>query len=78
MEALRRGNKLDAIRLLHTLSGIGLKEAKEQVEALEQTSAAKPYQTGMVVMPKSAGLDRWVFLAAIIGLAAYYLLRGTA
>lgn len=36
-EALRRGNKIEAIRLVREATGLGLKEAKDAVEAREQT-----------------------------------------
>jgi hypothetical protein len=35
MQALRNGNKIEAIKLLKEQTGLGLKEAKEQVEAAE-------------------------------------------
>jgi ribosomal protein L7/L12 len=39
-EALLRGDKLQAIKLLREASGLGLKEAKERVEQLTKTAAA--------------------------------------
>jgi ribosomal protein L7/L12 len=40
VEALRRGNKIEAIRLWHKAKGCSLVEAKDAVEALEKTLRA--------------------------------------
>ena len=38
--AMKQGRKLDAIRLLRQQGGLGLKEAKDAVEAFEREQAA--------------------------------------
>ena len=35
LEALRRGNKIEAIKIYRELTGVGLAEAKQAVEAIE-------------------------------------------
>jgi ribosomal protein L7/L12 len=40
LRQLQRGNKIQAIKLLREYSGLGLKEAKDAVEALERSPAA--------------------------------------
>lgn len=37
-EALRRGNKIEAIRIYRELTGVGLAEAKQAIERLESQS----------------------------------------
>lgn len=42
MEALRRGNKIEAIKIVRAETGLGLKEAKDAVDAYEQGAPARP------------------------------------
>jgi ribosomal protein L7/L12 len=87
-EALRKGNKIDAIRILREKTGLGLKEAKdavdhfpgfEQPKAQEQPQAAKV--TPKLARPGLApgeepnrGGGQWLLIALIIiGALAYYL-----
>ena len=43
-EALRRGNKIGAIKILRDATGLGLAESKDAVEAMEEK--AQKYQAG--------------------------------
>jgi len=65
--ALEANRKIDAIKLLRTQRGIGLKEAKEQVEAyLAQNPASSHLQA-----PKSeSGIGRILLL--VIGVSIIY------
>jgi hypothetical protein len=51
-DALRKGNKIEAIKLLRQASGLGLAEAKSTVERFERAGGAEkassPKQTGPV------------------------------
>lgn len=41
LDALRRGQKIEAIRTYRAVSGVGLKEAKEYVEELQRRAAPR-------------------------------------
>lgn len=76
--ALQRGNKIEAIRLLRERTGLGLKEAKDAVEALPRNSRSlnEGDVPGKVVL--THGATWWLFASCLAGLAAYYFLRGPA
>lgn len=69
--ALRRGDKIGAIKLLREQTGIGLKEAKDAVEAAEiaPDDKAAPGE----VRPGSA--VGWVIAATVLAAAAWYFFR---
>jgi len=81
-EALRHGNKLEAIRLVREATGLGLKEAKDAVEAHQQTMV--PTVEGLMPrdglspgeVPRSGGrLWLWLILLAIGAGVVWYVLR---
>ena len=69
--ALKRGNKIEAIKLLREHSGVGLKEAKDAVEAsgIEPDDKAAPGATG------AGGSMGWVIAAVLVAIAAWYFTR---
>jgi len=69
--ALRGGNKIGAIKLLRAQTGIGLKEAKEAVDA----SGIEPDARGAPGEVKSRPLLGWVVIAVVLLAAACYFLR---
>lgn len=74
-EALRRGNKIEAIRLLREHTGMGLKEAKDAVDAFQQQSSATPVGLSPGEVPASRTGIWWLVAVAIAGVAAYYFFR---
>ncbi len=73
IDAVRRGNKIDAIKLLREHAGIGLKEAKDAVDAFLRASPG-------VTSTHSPGHVRqfpgvWIGIAILLGVAAYFMLR---
>lgn len=84
-QALAEGNKIEAIRLLRDHEGLGLKEAKDRAEAIEQ-SMAGPASIGMgAVAPglspgqqPSGGMGNWIVVAVVVAIAvgAYLWMRG--
>ena len=73
IDAVRRGNKIEAIKLLREHAGIGLKEAKDAVDAFERSSpvARATGSPGQVrQLPRA-----WIGVAVLLGVAAYFLLR---
>ena len=82
-DALRRGNKIEAIRLVREHHGIGLKEAKDLVEQHEQmivpTVASLAPRDGLSPgeVPRSSGRLTWLLVGAAIaaGLVYHFVLR---
>jgi ribosomal protein L7/L12 len=77
LAALHQGQKIEAIRLLREHSGLGLKEAKDVVDALPQT-AGQPAQAGDLApgeVRRSTGLLRIVVVLVLLGLAFAWWLR---
>jgi len=69
--ALARGDEIGAIRLLRSHTGLGLKEAKERIEAAAETGGAMPPSPQV---PRSAGAIWWAaVLVALV--AAWFVLR---
>jgi hypothetical protein len=75
IEALNRGHKIEAVRLVREQTGMGLKEAKDTVDAYERTHP----KTSTHVSPgevRSGGNGMWwVVAVVVVAVAAYYLLR---
>jgi hypothetical protein len=77
LEALRRGNKIEAIKRLREQTGLGLKEAKDAVEASGVMPAAKSSTLAPGEVPRSTARV-WLIIAVIAAaLVVYYLLRGS-
>ena len=65
-EALQRGRKIEAIKRLREETGMGLKDAKEAVEAHVQRNPVLAAQAG----PRGeSSLGRFLLLAALVALA---------
>ncbi|MDB5806687.1 MAG: hypothetical protein JWN73_4009 [Betaproteobacteria bacterium] len=70
--ALRRGSKLGAIALMRQQTGLGLREAKEAVDALEQRSGIMPNGLSPGEVPR-AGAGTWMVVLILIAAAgAWY------
>jgi ribosomal protein L7/L12 len=75
IDAIRRGDQVDAIRLLRDQTGMGLKEAKDTVEAYELAHPA-PAKASPGEARQSGGKGlRWLAALVIAAIAAYYLFR---
>ena len=70
-EAMKQGNKLEAIRLMREQGGLGLTEAKDAVEAFEQANATGASGRAPGEVPRSH-IGFW--LIAVLVLAALGLL----
>jgi hypothetical protein len=72
--ALRRGNKLEAIKLLREQTGMGLKEAKDAVEAVYRPAEAAYARNASGEVPASRS-PFWIIVAIVIAvLLGYYFL----
>ena len=82
-DALRRGHKIEAIRLVREHLGIGLKEAKDLVEQHEQlmvpTVEGLSPRNGLSPgeVPRSSGRVTWVLVvvAIAVGVVYHFMLR---
>jgi len=78
--ALQQGNKIEAVRLLREQTGMGLKEAKDAVEASQQGSGAIDSDALNVgaspgQVTRRSGLIWGLLVAGIACVVAYSLLR---
>ena len=73
--ALKLGNKVEAIRLLHTETGIALKEARALVEANAERSRANPALPSPGEVPRPQGRIYWLIAAAVIVVIVYFFLQ---
>ena len=83
--AWQRGHKVEAVRLLREQTGLGLKEAKETLEAAHipanATGFAEPAPmasatTSPGAVPNTGGRTMWVVGAVVLAALAYYFLVG--
>ncbi len=81
LQALAAGNKIEAIRLLREHAGIGLKEAKDRVDALAASTGNGGGSAGNLPglapgeQPHGSSALGWIVVALVVGVAAWYLLQ---
>ena len=75
LRALAQGKKIDAIKIVRQEWGVGLKDAKDAVDAIIRT---RP-DLAATVQESSAASQRgclvWVICLALVGVAIVYYLR---
>ncbi len=75
-DALRRGNKIEAIKLLRQQTGLGLKEAKDAIEASDEGRVTNTNTLAPGEVPRSSR-RLWLVVALIAAaIVIYYALRG--
>ena len=67
--ALQRGNKIDAIKIARQEMGLGLKEAKDLIEAY---IADNPALQEQLRMQSRGGLLGWIFMIIVALVAIVY------
>lgn len=77
-DALQRGNRVEAVRLLREKTGIGLKEAKDVVDASAKLSNAKRDALSPGEVPRSDAQAGWIAALAVAGVLAYLLVTNLA
>ena len=72
--ALQRGNKVEAIKLTRAHTGLGLKEAKDEVEAYiaAQPQLQETFAAGQTLWRRGCLTTLAVFV--VVGLIVYYVL----
>lgn len=65
-DALRRGQKIEAIKLLREHTGLSLAEAKRMVESMDHDTAAR--HTVPSIHPESRA---WVWVVIAVAIAGY-------
>lgn len=73
--ALTNGNKIEAIKIVRQEWGLDLKDAKDAVEAYAQTQPALAATLHESSERSQRGCITWLMVLALLGIAAYYLLR---
>ena len=76
VRAMKRGNKIEAIRLLRELTGLGLKDAKDAVEASRPGANPKPSKQTPDKVARSGSLIWW-FVAVAVAVIADYFIRSS-
>ena len=74
IDALHRGNKIEAVRLVRDQTGMGLKEAKDAVDAYERTHPKTSNTSPGQVSGGGSGM-RWLVAVIVAAVVGYYLLR---
>ena len=72
IEALARGNKIEAIKLLRDLRGSGLKESKDDVDAYIESRPDLRTRFAAAAEQQSKILLKWVVILAAIAAAVYW------
>lgn len=85
LDELSRGNAINAIKLLRQSSGLGLKEAKDAIDAHPHghpSSAPAGNARGRQIAPgeisRKSGAIWWVVAAIVMAAVAYQFLRSHA
>jgi ribosomal protein L7/L12 len=72
--ALALGNKIEAIKIVRETRNVGLKDAKETVEAYIRREPALQQKLAAAQAETKRASFRWVIVLAGIAIAVYYLL----
>lgn len=75
-DALQRGNKMEAIKLLRGKSGLGLKEAKDVIEAAARAANAKRDGLSPGQVPKAVGGYGWFIGLIVASVVIYLMVKG--
>ena len=77
LDALLSGNKIEAIKLLRQRTGLGLKEAKDQIEAVAPQVLRAKTRAHLAPGEQSAqGAQPWWWLVVMAAaVAVYYFVR---
>lgn len=73
VEALRQGNKIEAIKLMRLERDIGLKESKDAVEAYLRAQPALLQQLNVSQAQGREGFLRWLVVVVLLLAAGAYL-----
>jgi ribosomal protein L7/L12 len=77
--ALQAGHKIEAIRLMRELTGVGLKEAKDQVDAMERVMPASASSMGAAGLApgevRRRGSAWWIAAIVLAAVLGWYLMR---
>jgi ribosomal protein L7/L12 len=72
--ALALGNKIEAIKIVREARNVGLKDAKDTVEAYVRREPALQQKLAVAQAETKRAFFRWVMVLAGIAVAVYYLL----
>jgi ribosomal protein L7/L12 len=72
VSALQQGRKIEAIRLMRERTGLGLKEAKDAVDAFEAQTQLMQGTGSPGEVPRSDGTIWWVIGGIVVAWALYH------
>lgn len=75
VEALQRGDRIEAIRRLRDRTGLGLKEAHDAIEVAQGKAMPSSVPAPGEVRRSGSVVAWWVVALAIVGAVAIYFLR---
>ena len=73
--ALHHGDKIEAIKLLRSETGLGLKEAKDAIERSPHDLRAIATLPSPGEVPRSSGVGRWLLVVVVVALVVYFVVR---
>jgi ribosomal protein L7/L12 len=76
VEALRRGNKIEAIKIVRLEGKLDLKDAKDLVDDYVRHDPVLQRSLQQAQSEAQRGLMFWLVVLLALGLGAYYLLAG--
>lgn len=71
-DALSQGRKIEAIKLLRTASGRGLKESKDAVESFIKTRPDLALKFEAMQKEATSAFFRWVLILGALSVAGYW------
>ena len=77
IDALQRGKKVEAVRLMRDTSGLDLKGAKDRIDMHLNESQRHLHARAPGEVPRSNGVAGWIVAVAIVGIIAHYVLRSS-
>lgn len=75
VEALQRGSMIEAIKIVRTESGLGLKESKDAVDAYLRRNPELQHSLAESSSDAGRRLGLWIALLAGAGLIGWFVLR---
>jgi ribosomal protein L7/L12 len=75
--ALHHGDKIEAIKLLRTETGLGLKEAKDAIERSPHDLRAIASLPSPGEVPRSPAVVRWLLAVVVVALVVYFVAQAT-
>lgn len=73
IDALWRGNKIEAIKMVRRARNLDLKDAKHRVEEYVRNDPALQQKLAAVQAETAAALVRWLVILGVLAISGYFL-----